>query len=92
MDLNTSTLTVIDYSSLKNAQDFATMFWRDVDDQASVLGEYAGYYSAVENYLKVKVRKALVSEVNEFEIFTVTRKSVIVRDIYSTKSGSVLVS
>lgn len=92
MDLSSLELTAIDFSSLKNPQDFSTMFWRDVDDQSSVLSEYAGYYPASESYLKVNVRKALVSEVNEFEIFTVTVSQLTIRDVYSTTAGSVLLS
>jgi len=66
MDLKSSTFSLVDFSPLKNPEDFSTMLWRDVEDYTNVLKTYSDLYSSTENYLKISVRKAILSQVTQF--------------------------
>lgn len=67
MDLKSSTPSLVDFSPLKNPEDFSTMLWRDVEDYTNVLKTYSDLYSSTGNYyLKISVRRAILSQVTQF--------------------------
>lgn len=66
MDLKSLNFTAIDFSSLRNPEDFSTMFWRDFDNQSAVLSSFSDLYLSSGSYLKISVRKAILSEVTQF--------------------------
>lgn len=66
MDLKTSTFSPVDFSSLRNPDDYSTTFWRDVNNHTTVLETFSDFYSTSTSYLKISVRKAILSEVTQF--------------------------
>ncbi len=73
---------IVDWSIVKNVWNYGIVEWSEVEDDASILVLYPNYYPVGQKYDQIVARKAVLSEVDQYEIAIVVGLKTAIRILY----------
>jgi hypothetical protein len=81
---------IVEWTIVRNSWNYGVVEWTEVEDDASILQFYPNLYPLGQKYDQIVARRAILSEVNQYEIATLVGTRTFIRILYLHQGEQVI--